>query len=304
MTQSKSLSSEMLERKLKFLVQIFRLKHHKKKYLLLLKGFIKNHLEQECYEMTCPLRHVIKTLDNNTEVSNKKAEDLFFAFVNQEYLNGLIKYQDDFYLRLAYSLFLYHYYKKTYKAKLEFEKIEEYSLPIDIQFVVWRYHKMIDEGEQDVKHAVQGEVTEELDVVSEIAYESHFRQCSYYILRSAKNFSEFWSIILNQNASIDLKKLNFLSSKVNEYLKNVNNHWNRLQHYKPNAPKACKMYANFTKEILNKPKESFDILMKCKDAKLLSSNLNLNRSYNECQEELTEGCGIISCLYDEVILYK
>jgi len=299
-TSSKSIQSgEDLAKKLRLLVKVITTRHEKKEKMLILRGFILNHIAKECDKINCPLRLIKKKFDDLTESIQNNIEDLLFTFVNQEYQNGLIKFQNNYNLRLGYGLFLYHYQKQAFKAKVEFEIIEEMGPPLDVQFIIWRYNKMIDEGEQDVKHAEKGEEKEELDVVSEIAYESHFRQCSDNILKSARHFSEFWSIVINNNPVIDLKKLNNLSLKVNEALKNVQNHWLRMQHYKPNAPKACQMYSNFTKEILNNIRESSEILMKCKDAKSLSANLNRHDMNLEFFDEFMEGSFLLNCMYEE-----
>ena len=57
----------------------------------------------------------------------------------------------------------------------EFSNAEKSNPPFDQQFIIFRYKKIINE-EQDSNE----NLGEALDVVSGIAYDSHFRQCKLF----------------------------------------------------------------------------------------------------------------------------
>jgi hypothetical protein len=137
----------------------------------------------------------------------------------------------------------------------EFSNAEKSNPPLDLQFIIFRYKKIINEDQDTTEN-----LGEALDVVSGIAYDSHFRQCQTNIHKAAMLFLDFWGILNSQNSSPDLYKLNELGLKINETLKNVHTHWHHMQHYKAGDPKALKMYASFWIEILNNKEKGQEYL--------------------------------------------
>jgi len=197
-------------------------------------------------------------------------------------------------------MFLYHYQKQKYKAKLEFERIEKADPQFDVHFTVWKYLKLINEDEGE---SIQSgnEFSETLNVASELAYESHFRQFSENILKSSKHFSEFWTIIMRNSPEQDISRLNDLSLKINDTLKNLQNHWTQMQRYKQNSFKASKLYSDFTTEILNDPKEGKEILLKCKETNLMTKNhMDPSAAF---LDEYSQSGAILNCLNGDVRLY-
>lgn len=88
-----------------------------------------------------------------------------------------------------------------------------------------------------------------LDIVSEIAFQNHFRQLQANIEKSATLHMEFWSQLSEEQA--DLGKLNDIGSKINNSIQYVEEHWNQMQKINPNTPKAVRLYGRFLIEVLN-----------------------------------------------------
>ena len=281
-------SPEKVERTIIYLLTLLENYHDKRENEVILKGFVRNH-EDNCNLNDCPLKAIKRSMDNNAENNNVNMfTQQFIIFLNRTYLNALHKYQSSASLRIAFALFLYLTQKQKVKAKQELEFAEKCCPSFDQQFMIFRYKKLIIE-DLDMNQ----NQNEALDIASSIAYESHFRQCQSDILNVAKLFMEFWSILSSQNNNPDILKLNDLSLKINETIKNIHIHWKRMQHYKPNHPKAIKVYASFYIDLLNdkeKGKEILSLSKETADKKFIDQDIG-----NNVDDDHSNGQCIITC---------
>ena len=285
-------SPELLVAHIRYLLML--ISSNNRETEIITKGFIRSH-EDTCYLIDCPLKIVKRSMDaqtttyynsnintNNNNNNNNVGSNLnslsdnnyinnliaqqMLVFINKLYIIGLYKFPNSIHLRLNYSIFLYQLYKQKLKAKQELESSLNCNPSLNQQFIIFRYKKMISEDLDTNQN--QSEI---LDVVSSIAYETYYRQLHNEILSVAKLFIEFWSVLSTKNASPDIFKLNSISLKVNESIKNIQSYWKRLQSYKANNPKAYKMYAMFYFDILNNKEKGKELIS-------LSKELN-NRNY-------------------------
>ena len=66
-----------------------------------------------------------------------------------------------------------------------------------------------------------------LDIVSEMAFNNHLKECQLNIERCALLHMEFWSQLSEDNP--DLSKLNEIGYKISDSIAYVEEHWNKLQ---------------------------------------------------------------------------
>ena len=94
-------------------------------------------------------------------------------------------------------MFLYERKNDKALALQQLTFAEKYNPLFDEEFIIYRYSKMINDENERLYHssgalAEQFEEEEELDVVSSIAYDSHFRLCLHNIKKSAELYINFW----------------------------------------------------------------------------------------------------------------
>lgn len=276
-------SPVIVEKHISFLLGLLVDYSTKRENEVIIKGFVRNH-EDTCVHADCPLKLAKRSLESNNEYSifNNLINSQMVLFISRIYLFSLHKFPNSVLLRISYALFLYQNQKLKVKAKQELEQAEKSSPGFNEQFIIFRFKKLIIE-DLDMNQN-QSEV---LDIASSIAYESHFRQCQLDILNVAKLFLEFWTTLASQNSTPDITRLNELSLKVNETIKNVHSHWKRMHHYKPNNPKALKIYASFHSDLLNNKEKAKEILALSKetaDKKIAGSDsYNLDEDYSNGQ---------------------
>eukprot|EP00340_Litonotus_pictus_P011472 CAMPEP_0170539036 /NCGR_PEP_ID=MMETSP0209-20121228/103671_1 /TAXON_ID=665100 ORGANISM="Litonotus pictus, Strain P1" /NCGR_SAMPLE_ID=MMETSP0209 /ASSEMBLY_ACC=CAM_ASM_000301 /LENGTH=1443 /DNA_ID=CAMNT_0010840857 /DNA_START=1058 /DNA_END=5390 /DNA_ORIENTATION=- len=268
------------------------MKEDKRESGILIKGFIRNH-ESNCYINDCPLKVIKRNMDNNYNdfsIYGSFMMQQMLLFINRIYLLGISKYPNSATLRISFSLFLYYNQKQKMKAKQELENAEKCSLSFSQQFLIFRFKKLIIEDlDTNQNH------TEVLDIANSIAYESHFRQCQQDILSAARLFLEFWTLLASQNISPDIAKLNELSLKVNDTIKNIHNHWKRMQYYKPNDPKALKLYASLYIELMNNKEKGKEILALSKETADKKNLLTDHYDYLMIDEDFSSGNCVIIC---------
>ena len=242
---------------------------------IILKGYIYNH-EENCVDNDCPLKEYKKYLDkghlvekygsihssshhrNSKEHNHHSLEispkQYLYEFANRVFQKGLAKYPNSTSLRISYALFLWDRFKNKNQSLQEFSIAAKYNPPFDEQFIIFRYKKIINE-EEESKHQSE----EALDVVSGIAYESHYKQCHSNILKAANLYMDFWDQLTNQNTP-DLSKLNDLGKKINTTNTSIEIHWRSMQAIKSNDPKAVKLYAGYIMDVLNNREKGMEML--------------------------------------------
>ena len=132
--------------------------------------------------------------------------------------------------------------------------------PVDEQFLIFRYQKMLEDYGDNLGEGNSGG----MDVVSKFAYESSLRQLQQHIERSAVLHLDFWNCLREDRP--DITKLNECGSKINNSIMMVEQYWGQLQKLNSNNPKALKLYANFLIEILNDKEGGQDLMTRAKDA--------------------------------------
>ena len=203
-------------------------------------------------------------IGNEDNLSEKYA--LLIQLLYKMYLYGIKKFPNNTSLRISYSFFLLEKMHSKQQALQELSQAEQNKPPFDEQFIIYRYKKII---EDEIAES-QNEGTGGLDVVSEIAFQNHLRQCQANIEKSALQHMEFWSQLSEDNP--DLGKLNDIGSNINTSVAHVEEHWNKLLKINRNMPRAMRMYGKFLIEIINDKETGEELLDQARNMMNLNSN--------------------------------
>ena len=244
-------SSSELQRHLRYLLTISEHSNQRDKENMILQGYIYNH---SCQDPNCSLCFLRDKNYSNNDIVKK----YLYQYIESNYEKGISKFPNSTSLRVAYSMFLSEWKEDKALAYQQLNFAEKYNAFFDEAFIIYRYKKMIFEENEKLlnqkafisHNEKQIQENEELDVVTSIAYDSHFRLCLYNIKKSAELYINFWEKIINGTGQ-DLSVLNELAMDINSSNKNIEIHWKNMSDIKPNDPKAFKMYGEYVKNVLN-----------------------------------------------------
>lgn len=276
----------------RYVIYLINNKDEKRESNLLIKGFVRNH-EDTCIISDCPIKIIKNNINqsyNDFSQYNQMIITQLMLYINRLYILGMTKFPNSINLKIAYSMFMYWNLKHKAKVKQELENIENYFLSFSEQFIIFRYKKLITE---DIDSGTYNNKVSNhnIDLSNSIAFESHYRQCQQDIYSVARLFLEFWSLLLTNTSNPDIQKLNILTIKVNDTLKNINLHWKRMQYYKPNDLKAVKLYSSLFIEVLNNKEKGREILALGKEIHEKNEN---EENLIEFDEDFSNGnCGIL-----------
>ena len=276
--------------KLKKLLDLFSNYQKNKKYLKILQIFQIKHKDY-CILKNCP----IETINfNNSEQKNIQTNKILFHYLNRVYQISISKFPTNINLRLEYVNFLYVFFKQRFKALKEIELLEnnenlKNNFSFEQEFIIFKTKKIILD-EQLINNVYEFSLNE-----SNIAFDSHYKQCQNIILIVSRLFLDFWGLLSNRKITPDIYRLNNLGEKINDCIKNIDEHFNRMQHYNPNNIKALKLYSSFVGQILNNHERAKEIMLLGKGN---NPQNNINNQDNEnlevlFKDELIQGSGII-----------
>ena len=294
-----------IQKQLYHMIELITTRAKSRENEMILRGAIKTH-ENVCIFNDCPLKLVKNSFISQIDVFTKSTQvtTILLNFVNRVYTKGISRFPNCIDLRIDYILFLFVYQKQRLKALSEIEGLMKHTLSFEKEFIVFKIKRMILDVQDNTtytsinanKKGVSSLQVAALDIIdneASIAYESHYRQCQNTVLVSSKLFLDFWSMLSNSNNLPDIFKLNSLGEKINDCLKNIDNHWNRMQHYKPNDFKALKFYSSFVAQILNNKEKAKEILALAKGNNYMYNHNIIQKIENEYKDELVLGNGII-----------
>ena len=244
-------SSSELQRHLRYLLTISEHINQRDKENMTLLGYIYNH---SCQDPNCSLCF----LKEKNSPNNDTVKKYLYQYIENNYEKGISQFPNSTSLRVAYSMFLLDWKEDKTLAYQQLNFAEKYNPFFDEAFIIYRYKKMVLEGNDKLLNQKtflshndkQIQENEELDVVTSIVYDSHFRLCLYNIKKSAELYINFWEKIINGTGQ-DLSALNELAMDINSSNKNIEIHWKNMCDIKPNDPKAYKMYGEYVKNVLN-----------------------------------------------------
>ena len=222
---------------------------------ILLKGAISIH-EESCVDEDCPLK---KFLENENNFPIQKTSLLHY--MNNYFNIGIKKFPNSRVILLNFVQFNYENkynlsLAKTYLAKLEKTKnslLEDYIIHYIKTNIASVNLKINDNNGNDFLN------------VEETIEQKYFR-LKTLIEKSTKLYGEFWGILAaNLTNNLNLNKLFIIGSKLNKFLREINDLWDEeLKNKKidiENQSTAI-LYSNFCKEILRNKKKTEEIQKK------------------------------------------
>jgi len=263
---------------------------------VLLDGYLEVH-KQDCAEAECPLKRRNKVLHNNKIIRNllssdpniKEKEAIIVYLVYQIYIQGLKKFSDNTTLRIAYAFFLLDKMHSKQQALQELSDVEQRNPPLDEQFIIYRYKKMI---EDDIAEAQQNEQKGGgLDVVNEMSFQNLLRMCQAYIEGAALLHLEFWSQLSEDQP--DLAKLADIGNKITISIKGVESQYEKLMKINPGNTKAMRLFGEFLIEIVHDRERGEEILEKARNLTNIKNNSKKNANFIPVDEAADEGTPII-----------
>jgi PAS domain S-box-containing protein len=264
-------NGEEIQNQIRYILKLISWQATNRNAAILLDGYIEIH-KQTCNKDDCPLKQKVvknsrltKSLLNNDENLNEKYA-LLIQLLYKMYFYGIKKFPNNTSLRISYAFFLLEKMHSKQQALQELGQAEQNKPPFDEQFIIFRYKKII---EDEIAES-QNEGTGGLDVVSEIAFQNHLRQCQANIEKSALLHMEFWSQLSEDNP--DLAKLNDIGSKINTSVAHVEEHWIKLQKINTNMPKAMRLYGKFLIEIINDKEGGEELLERARNIMNINTN--------------------------------
>eukprot|EP00826_Nyctotherus_ovalis_P009276 TRINITY_DN12441_c0_g4_i1.p1 TRINITY_DN12441_c0_g4~~TRINITY_DN12441_c0_g4_i1.p1 ORF type:complete len:305 (-),score=101.84 TRINITY_DN12441_c0_g4_i1:37-951(-) len=210
---------------------------------LILDSFVSHHLEK-CKKKNCYVTtYSIKERFNKNRMTITKKIDLT-AYIRKLYRKALNKFPFHASLRISYAFFMIEMIQDLAGARKQLERARLCNPPLDEDFIIFRYCRIIEEKLSESKY--QGEV--EIDRVSLLAYENYYRQCKKKMKEAAELHMEFWSRL--NTPSLDLNRLMEVAGRIHRVVSEVEECWGLLQGINANLPKAVLKYAKFLRDIL------------------------------------------------------
>jgi len=277
-TTSRFKTSEDLLEHLRFVLQLIDTHKSDKNASILLTGYIEKH-KDTCEEEDCPLKITRRRRLSTSAASDETILGLTLV-VDRMYQIGIKKFKTSVKLRLAYCVFLIERMKKNKLAEQELAKCKELHPGFVDQFTIFRLTKLLNDGLEGV------------DVVGLIAWENYKNLYNEYIRESANLHKEFWLELREDKP--DLRKLNYLGSKVNNAMTYAKDYWNRLHKINPDESLILRTYGRFLIDIQNDDVEGYDLLAKAK--KLLTKKI-----YYQIEKKNSFDAGTDQYPYVEVV---
>ncbi len=213
--------------------------------MVILKGYNAIHASL-CLKPNCPLKVRADIAGGKRKSkSDKEVTQILFMHANELFLDAIAQFPRSNALRLTYSLFLIEVLNNQSTALEELAAVSLASPSVEEQCLVHRYKQMIKDG----LLASKKEDSEKMNITAVMAYESHYSLFKEKVERTALFHVQFWSMLLDD--APDLSKLKDLGYQIEQYVDEIELHWERMQELDPDVPEVLKFYAVFTEEVLN-----------------------------------------------------
>ena len=263
-------NGEIWQLKIKYYFLLIKEREINRNASIILNGFINEH-EASCENLECPLKIYLQNTQSKEKekekVRNKSINSdinsILISFAGKLYQEGLSKFKDCTALRISYAFYLLEKMNNKNMAVAEFVTAEKYSPPFDEQFIIYRYKKMIEDEYSDIQGDNNQDLGGNLDVVSLLAFDNHYRQCRLAIERAAALHMEFWNSLIEDHP--DLSKLSRNGSRINTTIMAVEEHWSKMQKLNPNTTKGLKLYSDFLISVLNDEEGGRELMSRARD---------------------------------------
>ena len=241
---------------------------------LLLKGFIRLHTIN-CLKENCPLTKFIKSKGNyNIQ------KQCLLNYMNIFFNNSIKEFPNNILIRMYYIQFNYDKKYNLNNIKATLETIKKMKFNISNEFILYCQEKEI--SKIKIRDVNDGN-DEEKD---KLILDQNYKKLKNLIANSSKLFAEFWGIFAaNITNNLNTQKLYKLGEKLNAYLKEIDNLWERnLKNKKIDVVNEnnAQLYCRFLNEILWDQNKADAVQKKINDEhNILSYNRDVNEEKNQ-----------------------
>ena len=239
-----------------------------KKNDILLKGLINLH-SQTCLKDDCPLTKFINN-EGNYNVQKQCLLNYMSIFFN----NAMKKFPYNKLLKLYYIFF--NFYKKynLNSVRMNLEEIKKMKSNIKEEFIVYCLENEI--SKIKIKNVKEGNEKEQETLI----LEQNYKRLKDLISNCTKLYVEFWGIFAtNITNNLNISKLYKIGEKLNIYLKEINNLWEKnLKNKKiePENENIAQLYSRFLREILWAKNQSEEVQKKINEEHQVQGFKKLN----------------------------
>lgn len=294
------------------LIHLIQTKEINRESAILIKGFVNYH-EMTCTEEDCALKtykkhHLNKGInsmmggysamqrmhggangENNMAQSQKfmsnESNSLLLNFTKKLLEKSIRRFPKCTILKITYSSFLLDHMGNKREAMRELNECSKLKPSLDQQFIIFRYKKLIGDSLLE-----SGKESGGFEYISAVNFDANFRKCKQNIERTALLHFEFWNHL--QEDSPDLKRLSDLGTRIDQQLKIVEFHWDKMQQIYPNTPKAVKLYAMFLIEVVNDKEAGNELLQKAKDSSQIRTNFEFAGNAGAVADDMGGGVNL------------
>jgi len=227
---------------------------NKKKSEIFLYGYIKMHTKSCPFE-ECPL---VKYLNNKGNFNFQKQCLLSYMSLH---FNSIIKnFPKNSLIRIYYIHFNYTKKYNLNSVRINLAELKKIKVNFQEEFLIFCMEQDIKEIDSKVSDAGLNGDSFDSELI-----EQKYLKLKYLIENTTKLYVEFWSIFSGNITNLNTNKLNNLGTKLNNYLKEINNIWdndlkNRNTDFEHQG--TVLLYSKFLKEILWNNKKSEEISKK------------------------------------------
>ena len=229
-------------------------KKEKKKSQIFLYGYIKMHV-RTCPLEECPLE---KYLNNQGNYNFQKQCLLSYMSIH---FNSIIKnFPKNSLIRIYYIHFNYSKRYNLNSVRINLAELKKLKVNFQEEFIIFCMEQDIKEIDSKVSDIGMNGDTFDNELIDQ-----KYLKLKYLIENTTKLYVEFWSIFSGNITNLNTNKLNTLGTKLNNYLKEINNIWendlkNRNSDFEHQG--IVLLYSKFLKEILWNNKKSEEISKK------------------------------------------
>ena len=247
-----------------------------RRYLVLLKGNVKNH-NRLCTSKDCPLTKFLIN-DGNFNVQKQCLLNYMNVFFNK----GLKQYPNSAAILILNIYFNYSKRFNLNNVKNNIFLLRKIKVSLKEKYIIFCMEKNARSNINEVD--INLDNNKDNDYKEDITQQK-YQKLKFLIENSIKLYGEFWGIFsTNVSSNINTNKLYSLGEKLNIYLNEINNLWdNELKNRKISneCQSIVQLYSKFLLEVLWDQKKSKEVYKKLNDENLNNYHLNDNKNSKE-----------------------
>ncbi|CAD8180493.1 unnamed protein product [Paramecium octaurelia] len=246
--------------------------------LLMLDGFIEIH-KQTCYRNDCVLKSkkILNEKNKHSSLQDMERYTVFIELISQMYYDGIKQFPQDVFLRLNYSYFLIDRLKLKQQALTELQQAEQSGPSFDHEFIIYRYKRILEDDLQEQ----QQENLNQVDLVTEIAFQNQSKQLIQQIEKTSLVYIDFWAQL--QEEIPDIGRIKILGFKILDSVNLVQEQWNRLRRLNQKASKLNRLMGKYYSQVLNDEENGIKLIQ--------LSRMNQNDKFKAIDlEEIANEC--------------